>query len=144
MEVTAKSMGAALGHVGVLVTLRNTSSTSCRVAGYPGILLLNENGRALPTTVVRAVNGSYLIGKAVPHRVALPPGASASFDLEYSDVPVGAQASEPPARACQTATKTMVRLPNAAGHSVVAATMAPCGGRVLVSPVVPGTQWVRH
>lgn len=140
----ARDMGAALGHVGVLFTLQNTSSASCRLYGFPGLLLLGSQGQALPTNVVRAVNGSYLILKVGPHSVALPPGATASFDLEYGDNPVGPQANEPYSEACPSATSTEVTLPNATDHSVVSVSMAPCGGQVLVSPVVPAAQWVGH
>lgn len=140
--ITAAGTGAGLGHVGVLFTLRNTSPASCRINGYPGMLLLGSNGQALPTTVVRAVTGAYLFPAVVPHPVALPPGAVASFDLQYGDIPVGAQANEPYARACPSATSAEVTLPNATGHSVVPASMAPCGGQVIVSPVVPGSQWL--
>jgi hypothetical protein len=144
IKVTATGMGAALGHVGVLFTLRNTSSESCRLEGYPDMLLRGSQGQALTTNVVPAVNGSYLILKVVPHRVALPPGATASFDLEYGDNPVGDQANEPYAAACPSATSAQVTLPNAADHSIVPVSMAPCGGQVLVSPVVPAAQWVGH
>jgi hypothetical protein len=140
--ITATGTGAGLGHVGVLFTLRNTSPASCRLAGYPGLVLLAGNGQALPTTVVRAVTGAYLFPPVVPHRVALPPGGIASFDLQYGDNPVGAQATEPYAQACPSATGAGVTLPNASGHSVVPVSMAPCGGRVLVSPVVPGSRWL--
>src|SRR5215469_6397831 len=144
VEVTATGMGAALGHVGVLFTLRNTSPVSCRLEGYPDMLLLGSQAQALTTNVVRAVNGSYLILKVVPHRVALPPGATASFDVEYGDNPVGAQVNEPYAEACPAANSAQVTLPNAADHSIVPVSMAPCGGQVLVSPVVPGAGWVGH
>ena len=140
--VTASGNGAALGHVGVLFTLRNMSSASCRLYGYPGLLLLGGNGQALPTTIVRAVSGAYLFPRVPPHWVALPPGASGSFDLQYGDNPVGAQANEPYATACPTATQMEVTLPNASDHTVVPASMAPCGGQLVVSPVVPGVQWL--
>lgn len=140
--MTAAGTGAGLGHVGVLFTLRNTSSAGCRLEGYPGMQLLGSNGQALPTTVVRAVTGAYLFPAVAPHRVALGPGATASFDLQYGDNPVGAQANEPYAQACPATTEAEVTLPDASGHSVVPVSMAPCGGQVFVSPVVPGSQWL--
>lgn len=140
--IIAAGNGAALGHVGVLYTLRNASSASCRLNGYPGMLLLGSSGQPLPTTVVRAVSGAYLFPAVVPHWVALQPGALASFDLQYGDNPFGAQANEPYAQACPPATSAEVTLPNASGHTVVPASMSPCGGQVFVSPVVPGSQWL--
>jgi hypothetical protein len=140
--ITAAGTGAGLGHVGVLFTLKNTSSASCRIQGYPDMQLLGSNGEALPTTVARAVSGAYLFPAVTPHRVALAPGATASFDLQYGDNPVGAQANESYAQACPSASSAEVTLPNSPGHSIVPASMAPCGGQVLVSPVVPGSQWL--
>jgi hypothetical protein len=83
-----------------------------------------------------------LFPAVAPHRVALGPGATASFDLQYGDNPVGAQANEPYAQACPATTEAEVTLPDASGHSVVPVSMAPCGGQVFVSPVVPGSQWL--
>jgi Protein of unknown function (DUF4232) len=142
LTMTTTGEGAGLGHVGVLFTLRNTSSAACRLEGYPSVQLLDSNGHALPTTVLRAVSGAYLFPAVVPHSVALAPGAAGSFDLQYYDSPVGAAANEPHATACPAATHVEVTLPNAAGNSVVPASMAPCEGQVLVSPVVPGAQWL--
>jgi hypothetical protein len=142
LAMTATSEGAGLGHVGVLFALRNTSSSGCRLEGYPGLQLLDSNGHALPTTVVRAVNGAYLFPAVVPHSVALAPGAAGSFDLQYFDSPVGAAANQPYATACPAATQVAVTMPDSAGRSVVPASMAPCEGQVLVSPLVPGVQWL--
>jgi hypothetical protein len=142
IAITATGTGAGLGHIGVLFLLRNSSAVSCRLYGYPGLQLLGSADQALPTTVVRAAGGAYLFPAVVPHWVALPPGAVGSFDLEYEDNPTGAAASEPYATACPAATQVEVTLPNAYTHAVVPASMAPCEGQVLVSPVVPGTQWL--
>jgi len=142
VAVTAIGTGAGLGHVGVLFTLSNFSSAGCRLLGYPVLRLLGERGQALPTTVVRAVNGAYLFPAVAPHWVALPPGGTGSFDVQYGDNPVGAQASEPYATACPTASHVAITLPDATDHTVVPAHMAPCGGQLLVSPVVPGSQWL--
>jgi Protein of unknown function (DUF4232) len=142
LTMTTTGEGAGLGHVGVLFTLRNTSSAACRLEGYPSVQLLDSNGHPLPTTVLRAVGGAYLFPAVMPHTVALAPGAVGSFDLQYYDSPVGAAANQPYATACPAATHVEVTLPNAAGNSVVPASMAPCEGQVVVSPVVPGAQWL--
>lgn len=142
VRVAARGTGAALGHVGVLFTLRNVSRTSCRVLGYAGLRLLSRAGRRLPTTVHHAASGTYLFPPVAPHRVALRPGAFAAFELEYGDNPVGPQASEPYAQACPAAAQAEVTWPGAGGSSVVAAAMAPCGGAVWISPLIPGRQWI--
>lgn len=142
ITITTTGTGAGLGHIGVLFALRNSSSSDCRLTGYPGLLLLGSHDQVLPTTVVPAVNGAYLFPPVVPHWVALTPGASGSFDLQYGDNPVGAQANQPYATACPAAVHAEVTLPNAHDHIDVPVSMAPCGGQVIVSPVVPGTQWL--
>jgi len=143
VQISDNGTGAGLGHVGVLFTLHNTSGVGCRLFGYPGLGLLGPGGQPLPTTVNRAVSGTYLFPAVVPHAVALAPGGYASFDLEYEDNPSGAQASEPYAQACPAASRTEVTLPNAYDFSVVPADMAPCDGAVWVSPVIPARTWLK-
>ena len=143
VQVSDSGTGAGLGHVGVLFTLHNRSAVGCQLFGYAGLGLLGPGGRPLPTTVNRAVSGTYLFPAVVPHTVALAPGGYASFDLEYEDNPSGAQASEPYAQACPAASQTEVTLPNAYDFSVVPADMAPCGGAVWISPVIPGRAVLR-
>jgi hypothetical protein len=143
VQVSDSGAGAGLGHVGVLFTLHNTSAVGCRLFGYAGLGLLGPGGQPLPTTVNRAVSGTYLFPAVVPHWVALAPGGYASFDLEYADNPWGTLASEPYPQACPAASQTEVTLPNADGFSVVPANMAPCGGAVWTSPVIPGRAWLQ-
>ena len=142
VRVTARGTGAGLGHVGVLFTLHNASATSCRLLGYAGLRLLGRDGGPLPTTVHRAVSGTYLFPPVAAQRVALRPGGYAAFELEYEDNPFGPQASEPYAKACPAASQAEVTLPGDRGFSVVAAAMAPCSGAVWISPVIPGRRWI--
>jgi len=121
------SQGAA-GTFEVSFGLRNTSSTPCTMNGFPGALLLNASGAPLPTTVVRAGNLSFTNFSAVP--VNLAPGATAYFNLGYSDVPTGSETS------CEMATQLEVTPPNATTHEVVSASLSVCNhGTLTVSPV---------
>ena len=145
VRIAAQGTGAGLGHVGVLFTVHNISAAGCRLLGYPGLRLLGSGGKALPTTVHDAATGTYLYPPVAPHRVALRPGGYAAFELEYGDNPSGPQASEPEQIACPAASQAEVTLPGASAGSagsVVAAPMAPCGGDVWVSPVIPGRRLV--
>ena len=141
-RIAAQSTGAALGHVGVLFTVRNIAANGCRLSGYAGLRLLGPAGHPLPTTVHHAATGTYLFSAIAPHLVGLRPGGYAAFQLEYEDNPSGAQASEPYATACPSAAKAMVTLPGARAASAVSAAMAPCGGEVWISPVIPGHEWI--
>lgn len=142
VRIAAQGIGAGLGHVGVLFTVHNVSSAGCRLRGYPGLLLLGNGGNALATTVHDAAAGTYLFPPVAPHRVALEPGGYAAFELEYGDNPIGAQANEPYSTACPAASQAEVTLPGASAGSVTAAAMAPCGGDVWVSPVIPVRAWI--
>lgn len=114
------------------MALKSTAARPCTLAGYPGLLLLNSAGAGLPTTVVR--KGNYSFTSMAPTTVTLSSGQSAYFNVGYSDVPVGSQTT------CPTAASVEVTPPNAYDHLVVAATLAPCGGGMLVvSPVFPAT-----
>jgi hypothetical protein len=138
VRVADHGTGAGLGHVGVLFTVHNISATACRLAGYPSLQLLASNGNALPTTVHDAVYGTYLFPAVAPRRVALRPGGYAAFELEFGDNPVGSQSTEPYSTACPTASQVEVTLPGASAGPVLPASMAPCGGDVWVSPIIPG------
>jgi hypothetical protein len=142
VQIADHGTGAGLGHVGVLFTVHNVSAAGCNVLGYPGLKLLTTGGNALPTTVHDAAAGTYLFPAVAPHRVALRPGGYAAFELEYGDNPTGSQANEPYSTACPTASQAEVTLPGASAGKTIPASMAPCGGDVWVSPVIPGRKLV--
>jgi len=142
VRIADHGTGAGLGHVGVLFTVHNVSATGCNLLGYPGLKLLGTGGNALPTTVHDAAAGTYLFPAVAPHRVALRPGGYAAFELEYGDNPTGSQVNEPYSTACPTASQAEVTLPGASAGDVISASMAPCGGDVWVSPVIPGRKLV--
>ena len=142
VRIADHGTGAGLGHVGVLFTVHNVSATGCNLLGYPGLKLLGTGGNALPTTVHDAATGTYLFPAVAPHRVALRPGGYAAFELEYGDNPTGSQVNEPYSTACPPASQAEVTLPGASAGDVISASMAPCGGDVWVSPVIPGRKLV--
>ena len=69
-----------MGHGEIGFALRNTSATSCRTYGYPGVLFLDQQGHALPTIPHHTTQDFFGSGPAVPLIIA--PGASASFRLD--------------------------------------------------------------
>ncbi len=112
--------------------LRNTSTVTCVLGGYPGLQLLGTGGTALPTSVVR--KGSYSFTAQRPTTVSLAPGQATSFEIGYSDVPVGGETS------CPTSSALEVTPPGAYDHLTLPATLAPCAhGTLVVSPVLPGS-----
>jgi len=105
--------------------------------GYPSAQLLDASGTELPTHVVSG--GNYQFTNFAPSPVQLAPGATAYFNLAYSDVPSGGETT------CPTAAQIEVTPPHAVDHGVVAVQLAACGaGTLTVSPVFgsgsPGSQ----
>jgi hypothetical protein len=128
LTLAPPSSNGALGSVGLRFTFTNRSTTACRLFGFPGMRLLHH-GRALPTTVIR---GTSNVVPSEPERtVTLAPGGRASFFAGYSDVPMGSQR-------CRSSTGADVWAPNDFRSIRVHFPAMACGGRVTVSPVVPG------
>jgi hypothetical protein len=134
--------GAGLGNVGALFRLKNTSSAGCTLVGYPGIRLVSPTGADLDTDVHDAVDGDYLFPPIVPHLVALEPGGYAAFNLGYADNPSGPGTNEPYDLACPTARWVRIVLPKTNQFGTASFAMAPCEGRVNVSAIFPGADWV--
>jgi Protein of unknown function (DUF4232) len=128
LTLARPSSNGTLGSVGLRFTFTNRSGTACHLYGFPGIRLLRQ-GRALPTTVIRGT--SNVVPSEPERRVTLAPGGRASFFAGYSDVPTGNQR-------CPSSTGADVWAPNDFRSSHVRFPAMACGGRVTVSPVVPG------
>ncbi|MBW8806016.1 MAG: DUF4232 domain-containing protein [Catenulisporales bacterium] len=73
-KVVAGSEGA--GHVAADISLRNTSTHSCTVAGYPAISMLASDQHPLPTNVVRFPTAVTT--------VTVAPGAWIHSEVRYS------------------------------------------------------------
>lgn len=129
---TGQPTGAA-GTISLTISLTNTSSATCVLGGYPGMQLLDAQGNAIPTTVVR---GQFRFPQTAanqsPSTVQLAPHAAATFSLAYEDVPVGAETS------CPTSVQAEITPPNDVTYLVMPLAITPCNnGTVHVSPVYP-------
>jgi hypothetical protein len=96
--------------------------------------MLSASGAPLPT--ITHWGGSFVFPALRPHLVGLRPGQAASFDLGYTDAPVG---NLPYQQACPAAASLAVIPPDDFTSLRVTASIAPCEGVLDVSPVVPGT-----
>jgi uncharacterized protein DUF4232 len=128
LTLASPSSNGALGSVGLRFTFTNRGATACRLFGFPGMRLL-RHGRALPTTVIRGT--SNVVPSEPENTITLAPGGRASFFAGYSDVPTGNQH-------CRSSTGADVWAPNDFRSIRVHFPATACGGRVTVSPVVPG------
>jgi len=142
LHMTGIDKGAGLGNVGALFRLKNISSAGCTLVGYPGIRLVSATGAILHSDVHDAADGDYLFPPIVPHLVALAPGGYAAFNLGYGDNPSGPGTNEPYDLACPTARWVRIVLPNTNQFGTASFAMAPCEGRMNVSAIFPGADWV--
>ena len=118
----------AAGTFEVTFGFKNTSSSTCRLMGYPGIQLVAADGSNLPTTTVRG--GSESFTDFAPTVVSVGPGAIAYFNMAYSDVTTGTEGS------CPTATGVKAIPPNTTTSLPVSGQFVVCdNGTVTVSPV---------
>lgn len=127
----------AAGHIFLNVILTNTAKAPCHLFGYPGMALLDANRDPLTTHVT--FGGGMLPPTAKKDVVLAPSGGQASFTLVYSDVPTG---NADPTTACPEASFANITPPDDTTTVELAAVMAPCDGKVNVSPVVGGPDGV--
>jgi hypothetical protein len=134
LSLSAQLGNGAAGQIEQNISMRNTSSTSCTLSGYPGMQLYDSSQNPIPTNVVRGMqNFGTPAANSPAELVTLLPGALASFTVHYSDVPVGNETS------CPTSASAHVTPPNDTTSATVSLQIAPCnGGTVHVSPVYAG------
>lgn len=124
---------SATGHAELGFALRNRSTHSCRTGGYPGVLLLNAAGHALPTTPDHTTDDFF--GRTTLSELTVAPGATVSFRLGVVHVPTSASSG------CVTAQGLQVIAPDDTStmHLSLPGTVSECGGALTVSPIQPGT-----
>jgi hypothetical protein len=135
LSVSPMQGSGAAGTIEMSVVLTNRGSSTCSLFGYPGMQLLDASGANLPTNVIRGGGPLFPVAAAnqAPKTVLIAPGASGSFGLSYSDVPVGNETS------CPTSANAEITPPGNTSSVTVALAIAPCGGgTVHVSPVYAG------
>lgn len=118
----------AAGTSEVTFGFRNTSSATCTLTGYPGVQLLGAGGVDIATNTVEGGGDSFT--SFAPSAVGVAGGATAFFNMGYSDVTTGTETS------CPTATALQVTAPDTSTPLQVSGQFEVCnGGTVNVSPV---------
>lgn len=126
-----QGQGAA-GTIFASVTLTKVTPGTCTFKGYPLLTLQNKTGAVITSKQLDSspVQFPDALANKAPTQLSLSDGATTTFSLGYSDVPVGTQA-------CASATTLSVQF--AAGGPVVTVTPAypvqPCNDNTIwVSP----------
>jgi hypothetical protein len=128
LSVSVVGSEGAAGTIHNTLALKNTSGVACTLYGYVGELMLDAQGQPLPTTVIRG-QGTPSINDA-PQQFTVQPGASATFVMEWSDVPHGNETT------CPTSASLEVTPPDETAFLTLPLKIAPCaGGTIHVSPV---------
>jgi hypothetical protein len=127
--VSSRTTGAA-GTVELSFRLLNTSLQRCTIYGFVGMQMVDAAGRNIPTRVVR--NGGFLSTQPRPNFFTLAPGDAGTFQVQYSDVPVGSES-------CVQVSRLVVTPPDETATLSVAASFGPIcrGGELDVTPVRP-------
>jgi hypothetical protein len=139
LRLTFVATQGATGHLEVTFALRNTSATMCTMRGYPGARLLDVAGHTIATRLKRG-GGFFPDTMNPPGRVMLAPSASARFGLSFVT-----NSEYAGARRCVRATALESVPPGGGGGALrVSLTggrvplIAPCGKRLVTSPVYAG------
>jgi len=135
LHISTGKVGAATGHSGFPLLFNNTSSEECRLSGYPGVALLDSDGRQVieaqrePSGFIGGLPGYS--GGPFP-AIGLASGGTASALVEGDDVPLDGAAP------CGPFAVILVTPPNAAQSVRVAGGVPGCSD-LQVHPVVLGT-----
>ena len=130
LRIAQSGVVGAAGTIERTFTLVNAGPARCTLDGYPGLLLLGHGTVVEPTNVVRG--GGLTFENIPPSAVELGPGATAYFNIGYSDVTAP----------CSTATAVAVIPPATSTHLVasVAPSILACdNGTLHVSAVFGST-----
>lgn len=129
LALTVEDSDAGAGNRGLVLALRNAGTETCSLTGYPGVTLMDAEGR--PVVSVRA--DPWVQGD--PERplqpVELAAGAKAYFDVGWNVVP---HESEGETR-CPGAFGLRVTAPGDTAPLTQETGMTVCGGRIKVGPV---------
>jgi hypothetical protein len=132
LTITAGGHDAASGHRGFILVFRNTSTTTCRIKGYPGVDAINGKGQLMEHArrTLSGYEGGLAPGGS-PQTVSLAPGQSASALVEA----LAFRASD--GSACTPYESLLVTVPDDTVSSRLAWNNDGCSA-LEVHPVVPG------
>ncbi|MGA8117814.1 MAG: DUF4232 domain-containing protein, partial [Actinocatenispora sp.] len=131
LKVTVRGIGAAAGNHYSALVFTNTSGSSCRVYGYPGMQLLGKNDVKVATKVVRDAS-------AKPKLITLQDGASAWSRASWGAVPGDGEAQK---GGCEPdPASTEVTPPDETDHKIVDWSYGPVcqHGQITVTALAAG------
>jgi hypothetical protein len=132
LDFSVGGTGAATGHFGQKIVIRNNSARTCSLRGYPGVQFVNADGASMPT--VPHHGASFLWSTSTYETVRLAPGADVSFELGGVDMDSNGQQ-------CPVASVVKIIAPGLSTQVPLQVNWPYCQqGNVDVSPVVAGVR----
>lgn len=129
--ILGSGAGSYAGRLVYVVPMTNTGTQSCTLDGYPTVTLMV--GTSPITTNQTDGNDGIAEVSNTPTLVTVAPGASASFVLQWSDVPTDNDS-------CPASNWLQIQLPQqTVGILVDSGTITACGGDIYTSPLQAGT-----
>ncbi len=131
LALSAEGSDAGAGGRSVTLSLRNVGTRVCSLSGYPGVALVDTEGRSLADVRSEPVLGAS--GQPT-ETVVLPPRGKAWFDVRWTVVPDETLGPRP----CTPATRMRVTAPGDTSPVSLDQSLAPCNGRVRVTALRGG------
>jgi len=130
LKLSSEGGDAGAGNRLATIGVQNIGAQPCGLTGYPAVALLDAIQQPITTVRSEQETGSYLRAGSAPALVRLAPQARAFFDIAWNVVPdeTGGQTT------CPAATGIRVTPPADTRAVDLAQQLAPCGGRVKISP----------
>jgi Protein of unknown function (DUF4232) len=129
LSLAQPKLNGAAGTIRLRFVFTNSSGSTCKLFGFPGMQMLNASHNPIPTHVHRGTG--HNVPPEPENDVIMTPGQHGSFYAGYSDVPTGSQQ-------CRTSAFVEVTPPNDFNHFTQKLAITACGGNITVSPVVHG------
>ncbi|MBA4806715.1 DUF4232 domain-containing protein [Brevundimonas sp.] len=130
LKLAAESGDAGAGNRVRNFSFQNIGAQACSLTGYPGVTLLDGQGRALTSIRADQSPGSYFRQGQTPTPVTVQPQAKAYFELAWTVVP-----DETMQKSCPSAATLRATAPNDTAAVSLPFAFQPCGGKVRVSPI---------
>ena len=137
LAATEEDRGSAMGNGGAIVRISNAGATPCLLTGYPDLILINDAGVRLHVEITHATDGDYLFPAIPVTDVVLRPDETGSIQIGYP-----ALSSQPIDIGCPSASQIQITLPGLTHPVIAHGSLAPCDGKLNVSPIHAGAEWL--
>lgn len=133
LKLLAEGGDAGAGNRVSVLAVQNLGAQACSLTGYPSVVLQDRQSRDLTAIRTEQSLGNYFRTSPAPTPVLLAPQAKAFFDIAWTVVPDQTQGQP----ACPSVVRIRMTAPGDTSPVSLDQTLAPCGGRIRVSPFRP-------